>query len=88
MKIWKFPISTTDLQSVSMPKNAHILCVQIQRGAPMLWAECDEEAERVDRQILIVGTGHSIDQSGARRYIGTYQLHNGDLVFHVYEQGV
>ncbi len=37
-----------------------------------------------ERTILIIGTGHDI--SGPEgEYVGTYQLHDGNLIFHVFE---
>lgn len=36
-------------------------------------------------KIEIFGTGHPFDAATQRKYIGTYQLFEGDLVFHVFE---
>ena len=86
--IWKFNIVTTDRQTVSMPRGAEILTVQVQNGAVCLWAKVDTEAPSQLRDIETFGTWHPMaEESGARRqYIGTYQLRRGgDLVFHVFE---
>lgn len=34
IKIYKFPIETTDVQNIAMPSGAEILCVQVQHGIP------------------------------------------------------
>lgn len=85
MTIWKFPLQTVGMQSVQMPRNARILCVQVQRCEPCLWAMVDETKPLVERRIRIIGTEHPIDASAVLHYIGTYQLDGGGLVFHVFE---
>lgn len=87
-QIWKYPLRVTDIQTVKMPQSSRILCVQEQHGQPCLWALVFPHMENVSRFIEIIGTGHPIEQDGknARTYIGTFQLHNGELVFHVFER--
>lgn len=82
--IWKFPIQVTDYQKIDMPARAKILCVQIQGGEPYLWAEVDSEEDYVTRLIHVYGTGHAMPQDTGR-YIGTFQMMQGRLVFHAYE---
>ncbi len=70
-----------------MPIGAKILTVQTQNDIPCLWALVDPQAETEGRNIEIFGTGHPVlsDLGTAREYIGTFQMHNGTLVFHVFE---
>lgn len=84
ISIWKFPLQTTDHQTISMPIGAEILTVQTQFGEPCLWARVDTNEPKETRSIAIHGTGHSIPDSTVE-YIGTYQLSNGKLIFHVFE---
>ena len=85
MTIWKFLIDTTDMQEIEMPEGAEILTVQLQHGKPCLWAIVNPEAAcRQNRRIETFGTGHLMSEQ-ARRYVGSYQLYGGDLVFHVFE---
>jgi hypothetical protein len=82
--IWKFPLTVTDTQFISLPKDAEILCVQVQMEAPCLWAKVDSTIE--DKETVLIetfGTGHPMDEKN-RKYIGTYQLNNGHLIFHVF----
>ena len=83
--IWKFPISTTDIQSVDMPKGAEILTVQNQNDTPCIWALVDSENETVKRTFEIHGTGNPIDHDYNLKYIGTYQQLDGRLVWHLFE---
>ena len=85
--IWKFELETTDNQTLKMPVGAEILTVQTQSDKPCLWALVDPNAEKEGRFIEIFGTGHPVgyDMGIDRKYIGTYQLHGGSLVFHVFE---
>ena len=85
--IYKYNLQVTDVQQVQLPKEAKILCVQTQRGEPQLWAEVESGATPEARTIEIFGTGHPISQEmgQSRRYISTFQMENGSLVFHAYE---
>lgn len=86
--IWKFEIETADLNTVNMPKGAEILTVQNQMGNPCIWALVDPAQETELRAFEVFGTGHEVycDMGIDRKYIGTYQLHGGALVFHVFER--
>lgn len=84
MRIWKFPLLVTDWQIVEMPRGAKILTAQLQKGFLQLWALCDETAPKERRRISIYGTGNEVDEKPGR-YISTFQVADGDLVFHVFE---
>lgn len=86
MRIYKYKIETTDTQVVELPIGSEILTIQTQNGSPCLWAMVNEKEDSTERRTIdIFGTGHNID-STLRRYIGTYQLHDGGLVFHCFER--
>jgi len=82
--IWKFDLLTTDCQVVSMPKDSKIISVQTQFDEPCIWAVVDDQAETEDRYFVIVGTGHQVLHDNLL-FIGTFQLHTGALVFHLFE---
>lgn len=82
--IYKYKIEATDRQVLKMPKYAELLCVQIQDGEPHLWAKVDTDNELTDVEIHVYGTGHEITESNLY-YIGTFQLRQGALVFHVFQ---
>lgn len=84
LSIWKFELAVTDAQDIVMPRESEILCVQIQFGKPCLWAKVDDTLSTESRQILTYGTGHvMIDKTV--KYIGSYQLDGGMLVYHVFD---
>ena len=67
-----------------MPQGAKILYCAVQRGIPCLWAEVQPEAAKEKRRFAIYGTGHPINAAN-QKYIDSYMLHDGALVFHVFE---
>ncbi len=83
--IWKYPIQTTDEQSILVPKGAKFLTVQTQREEPCLWAVVDPTAEKEEVMVRTHGTGHELPADAhLYDYIGTYQLGHGSLIFHVF----
>jgi|GEM_PF-501882 len=95
--VWKYPVRIEDYFEIEMPKGAKILYVATQSESAWLWALCDtgETAAEV-RRFRLAGTGHSI-QCGffsqqptyhhRPTYLGSFQLHGGALVFHLFERG-
>ena len=85
--IWKFPLTPTGTAGieVEMPIGAEILCVQMQYDNPCLWAVVDIEAEKETKSFTVLGTGHSFTTHPGV-YVGTCQLSNGGLVFHIFEK--
>lgn len=83
--IWKFPLETTDIQQIEMPVDAEILTIQTQAGQPCIWALVSPDAPKRKVAFEIFGTGHPVPENGRRKYVGTYQLRGGSLVFHCFE---
>ena len=87
MRIWKFPLRITDLQTVSMPFGSQVLSAQFQHGVLNLWALCDENQPIYEgRSFHIIGTGNPMPDVEWSKYIATVQHHDGALVWHVFEQ--
>jgi hypothetical protein len=87
-KIYKYKLETTDVQQIEMPQGAQVLCVQTQDEIPCIWAIVDPNAALKSRTFEIYGTGHDFPKNewpDRRRYVGTYQLRKGALVFHCFE---
>lgn len=86
-RIWKYELNITTGQNISMPKGAEILTVQTQNGKPCLWALVNPEAELETRFIELFGTGHPVlsGMGASRKYIATFQMNEGSLVFHAFE---
>src|SRR5579872_4380097 len=87
-KIWKYQLIIVNEQQIALPVGAKILAVQVQHNMPVIWAEIDVTQPIEMRSFQTFGTGHNIvDQPGfEREYIGSYQIDNGDLVFHLFEK--
>jgi hypothetical protein len=80
--IWKWTLQPET--TINMPHGAKLLAVQEQRGEPQLWALVDPGAKTYPRTFRVYGTGHNLpDDPG--QYVGTFQIHNEALVFHVFE---
>jgi hypothetical protein len=84
MKILKWTLTVTDLQTLHIHKGAKLLKVQAQDGIPQLWALVDEMEPIVPRNFATYGTGNLI-HDGPGEYVGTYGIHGGYLIFHVFE---
>jgi hypothetical protein len=82
--IWKIALENIDEQTIEMPANAEILSAQMQSETLCIWAMVNPRNEKVKRIFHIFGTGHSIPEA-KRKFIGTYQLYEGALVFHLFE---
>ena len=85
MRIWKYPIVVADRVAITMPPGAQFLTAQVQHGTLCLWALVDDtKPDSETRTIAIYGTGNPIPDSPGK-YISTFQLFGGDLVFHAFE---
>lgn len=80
--VYKYPLRDEESFALELPKNAEILCVNLQNRQPFLWAKVNPEAEKETRKFLLVGTGWKFE--GRTEYIGTVFTSNG-LVFHLFE---
>ncbi len=81
--IWKYELGMMDNQTVHMQEGAKILCVGVQHETPCIWAEVDTDANKEYVIFSIYGTGY--EMAGTGEYIGTFQLLEGALVFHLYK---
>ena len=82
--VYKYPLSITDTKVIQMPKGAEILTVQFNDWSGLcLWALVDPSQELENVKIRIAGTGHAIEEDIVK-YIGTFQLQGGALVFHAF----
>ena len=83
--IWKYDVAITDTFALEMPAGAQLLDVQVQHeGGAQLWALVNPTQPTNMRVFRLVGTGHSVPDERLQ-YVGTFQLHGGALVFHLFE---
>lgn len=85
--VWKYELMLADTFVLTMPQGAIPLAVQTQDGIPTLWALVDPNQPMASVRFRLAGTGHMIATGPGihQRYIGTFQLHDGKLVFHLFE---
>lgn len=83
--VWKTILTQDEIQTISAPAGAEMLCASELMEAPCVWFLCDPDAEIKKRQIIVVGTGWIDIPQG--KYIGTIFLADGQLVFHVFDGG-
>lgn len=81
--IWKYPLKITDTQVVTMPKGAEILSAQMQGDGLCVWAKVDSGEPSEDVMFFVHGTGHGLTSPEAK-YLDTFQMRGGTLVFHVF----
>jgi hypothetical protein len=82
MKIFKYPLTLTDKQTILLPIGAELLTIQNQNGSLCLWASVDEKAFLEARTFAIYGTGNPLPES-IGRYISTVQMDG--FVWHIFE---
>lgn len=87
MKVYKYIVNMQrDTSTIHLPAGARILSFKYQHGALCFWALVNPQTYTEERQFRVVGTGHSIDiPSEKLHFIGTAQMLNGDLIWHLFE---
>lgn len=81
--IYKYPFAAQDHVRLFMPLGAEVLCVQMQGEQPCIWAKVDPSSAMQVRTFELRGTGHELGAVG--KYLGTFQMLNGGLVFHLFD---
>lgn len=88
--IFKFKLEIAYQQHIEMPKNTDILSVQIQNGWPCIWVliDVDQINNTESRTFDMFGTGTPIKchDSVELKFIDTFQLCGGSLVYHLFER--
>lgn len=93
MMIWKYVLERRRVQTIRMPKGAQILSLQTQATKPCLWAAFEHEDQdylnfkEETRTIVTLGTNDGANVSlSSLTFLGTYQIDNGNEVYHVFEK--
>jgi len=86
-KVFKYVLRMDDKITLNLPKGAEVLTVQTQYDQPCLWALVDPFAMKEKRIFRLAGTGHPIvfDMDSDYKYINTFQMNGGLLIFHLFE---
>ncbi len=84
--VYKYPMQMVGgEQIVRMPIGSNVLACQNQGEDPQLWAEVNDQNDMTDRTFIIVGTGHPLPEGASLKFIDTFQMVGGSLIFHVFE---
>jgi hypothetical protein len=84
-KVFKYAVPMADYFTLEAPKGAEFLSVQLQGPEVQVWARVDPDAYVATYQFAVHGTGHKLSEfSENAPFIGTFQLHGGALVFHLF----
>jgi len=86
MKIYRYQIPPSG--RLEIPAGSEPLCVQVQHGIPCVWARVPEGGTgtkllRLYPTPLTPLLAQEVAPLG--KYVGTFQLDAGNLVFHVFE---
>ncbi len=85
---WKYEL-TQEKTPLRLPFDATVLSVQVQHHRVVMWVEvATEDADsdkRFTRAFQIRPTGIPYDAEPGEAFIGTVQLDDGRLVYHVFE---
>ena len=84
-RIWKYEIPIEDKVIIHLPLDSKVLFVGVQDGTIYLWVLHDLDRPKAPRIFIVVGTGHKFP-SGYFTHIGTVQIKNVGLVFHIFEE--
>ena len=86
MNVYKYDFRINDYTSVNIPVGSKILKIDGQYNIPQLWALVDPTNDLEKREFRVAGTGHPISELPDEiEFIDTFQMHDGSLVFHVFE---
>lgn len=86
--IYKYPLQVTSEQTIDLPIGAKLLTVQTQNSTPCLWAMIRTSDYTKKIKVFTFGAGHPIPFEFQGDYLGTYQLEDGRLVFHVFTRWI
>jgi hypothetical protein len=84
--IYKYPLVSPAINAIELPVGAQVLTVQMQGSNPQIWALVDLDEKAVElRKFYIYGTGDQMPDNPGQ-YIGTFQMKDLGLVWHLFEQ--
>ena len=68
-----------------MPRDAVLLSIQVQRDEPKLWALVDTDTDDETRYFKVIGSGVAFNVGITDKFLGTFQMYDEALEFHVFE---
>jgi glutamine cyclotransferase len=83
--VYKYPLSLGEVFALELPEGAEILNVLSQRGDAFLYALVDPDAPAEEVSFRLAATGDPISEANELKYVDTFQLRDGGLVYHLFE---
>ena len=84
--IWKYELPKIGEFSLDLPANPFYLDVQAQRGTPVLWVLVNPNSPKQAYHFVLIPTGQEFCSfKGGMRHLGTVQMYNEELVWHLFE---
>lgn len=84
-RIFKYVLSATDTQTITLPYPNKVLSVAEQYGNIVVYAWVDDDPTMMKSYTFqIRGTGHNADGLDNYKFLGTVKLQDGELMFHVF----
>ncbi len=88
--IWKFQLQPSDKpQIIEVPHKTKLLSAHAQNNIPTIWGEVNDfdqtDTSKDKITILVLGTGHKVDDFEYEKFLGTVLLNNEQNVYHVYK---
>lgn len=84
--IYKYQLPITDhVIEIELPEHHEYCDIQSQNESIHLWCMVNPHAPLVKKRFKIFATGQEIESPENYYFIKTVQIHNGALVFHVFE---
>lgn len=81
--IYKQVLEEVSFQTREFPRGSRVLSIAAQNNEICIWYACDTDNPPAQVEFAIVGTGGDLSTI-THTYIGSVQVHNGRLVWHVF----
>lgn len=79
--IYKYPLELIEEQTIIIPQEHKLLCVQMQYGQAKIWALVNNASSSTKLKVFHYGIGHNF-YLGTKEYLGTYQ--KDTFVWHIF----
>ena len=85
--IFKFEIPVKDTFSLEIPSDSKILHIATKKydDRPYMWVLVDCQSPLRVRDFRLYGTGHDIQNTEDKEYVGSFQANRGNFVGHLFE---
>lgn len=83
--IWKYEITANETIQIKVPKESKFLTVLSQFDSVFMWCLVDTDNELETLSLKVCATGQELSKDFDGTYLGTFFVHGGHLVFHLFD---